>query len=910
MPLDRTYGPNPAEGVHVPERDGGEPGGFRASGPAPDAGLETLLPPGSLGLRTPAQDPPRQGAEGTVTFDLVLDLAALERATAAPLLPGVPGARDPLDGLVADHPALGTLLDAVGLGVMRWDLESGAVAWSDAAYRVHGRARWRRVRQGTDGTDSIHPDDRVRVVSEWEALRDTELNRPPDTGVVGMGDDSVHRWTTLTYRSYRDDHSVGYVRCDAIVTIVERSPVLVAVCTDVTDVRTTSDALQDRLDFVHGMLASTPDTVLVYDLRTHTVVEQPVTDQPSWPQHVHPEDAPAHRQWFARTSALQDDEVAVVTARLSAEDGWAWHEARATVFRRDESGAVAQVLILLRRVHEEAESARLLAESEQRFRTLFDRAPVGEAIIDADGRFLEVNDALCELLGRPREDLLATVFEAVVHPQHRSEALADRGAALANLGESGNIERRLVHAAGHDLWCRVRSVPIDLDDAPRILVSFGDITETKATEQTLRHEAMHDQLTGLPNRRLLIDRLDTALARARRSGSRVAVYFIDVDDLKGVNDSLGHDAGDIALVEMTRALRGVLREPDTLGRLAGDEFVAVCEDVGTEAEAGEVARRLGAAARRTISISGRQVEMSASVGVALSRADTDTAQEILRRSDAAMYVAKSQGSAGSSDLSVLRGSRTELDQDLRRALADNKLELHYQPVVGLDGLLRGVEALLRWPHPERGTVPAADLLDLLEAGDVASPLALWAVRRAVADLAEAGLGGMPVRVNVPARALLRPQLGHEVARVLAVYGRNPSSLVLEVREADVGRLLRRGSSIRGLDTSGASLGLDRFGADTAPLATLRRLPLRTVALDRSLISAAVDRSADADLLQGIVAAARSLGIVTIALAIATDDALAVARGVGVDALQGFRIAAPAPLESLLPLVRAGGVDLG
>lgn len=798
-------------------------------------------------------------------------------------------AGDPLRGLVADHPALRQLLDAVGVGVMRWDLSTDAVAWSDGAYRVHGRPRWRRVRASGDSLDAVHPEDREVVAGQWRRLR--------ADGLAAV-DTDVQRWATLTYRCLRSDGSTGHVSADAMVTTVAGRPVLLAVCADITAEHEAQGALRTQLEYLHAVLATTPDTVLVVDVADDSVVDEAGQGASvAWPLDVHPDDRDTFAAWRERLTLLVDDEVGAVTVRLRDDDTWSWHDVRGVVFHRQGDG-VSRVLVVLRDVHEEIEVSRRLAASERRFRVMFDRSPVGQSICDLEDRLVEVNDALCALVGRQRADLLGSALDTLLMPQ-------EAGVEAADAGPRGD-DRRLVTADNVERWCRLARTPVEVDGAPRTLVTLADITAERLTAESLRHEALHDPLTGLPNRRLLLDRLATALARARRRGRTVAVFFVDLDDLKRVNDSLGHHAGDLLIVELSRSLSTVLRDTDTLARIGGDEFVAVCEEVDDERAAREVGARIQEAARGTATLEGVAVPWRASVGLAMPESPYDTADDLLRRADAAMYGVKSAAQAQpptpSGGTSM---ARTALEHDLREALAADALVLHYQPVVGVAGDVRGVEALLRWPHPQRGLVPAAEIHDLLGAGDLAAPLAVWAADRAVRELDRMGLGGLPVRVNVPARALLRTQVGDEVAASLALVGRDPRSLVLEVHEGDAGSLLARSSTTRALASSGASFGLDRFGADNAALTLLRRLPLTTLALDRHLLVDAAAAPADLAVLRALVDAAGSLGIVTIAVGIETPAAAAAARAAGVSALQGYAVAAPAPLDQLADALLSG-----
>ncbi|MDQ1599619.1 MAG: hypothetical protein QOD68_1093, partial [Actinomycetota bacterium] len=325
----------------------------------------------------------------------------------------------------------------------------------------------------------------------------------------------------------------------------------------------------------------------------------------------------------------------------------------------------------------------------------FARSPVAMGVVDAFGRLLAVNQSLGDYLGRSPEALVGTTLHA--------HASADDVGRL----RTGTSERRLRHARGHDLWAVVSAVPMPEAGDGAILICLDDATSRRNTERMLLHAALHDSLTNLPNRRLLRDRLDTALSRARRSTERVAVLFVDLDRFKAVNDTFGHDVGDEVLVSVAKGILGALRSKDTVARLGGDEFVVIAEELGDDDDLSRLVARLVDGISRPVQVHGREVSVSASIGVAIASPDADTGDELLRLADLAMLRAKQHPElayvvADESVADELHGDPREgrgLTAELRHAIQADLLELHYQPVVRIDGHLMGLEALLRWQHP-------------------------------------------------------------------------------------------------------------------------------------------------------------------------------------------------------------------
>jgi diguanylate cyclase (GGDEF)-like protein/PAS domain S-box-containing protein len=548
-----------------------------------------------------------------------------------------------------------------------------------------------------------------------------------------------------------------------------------------------------------------------------------------------------------------------------------------------------------------SDEARL--EAEAKYRTLVEQLPLVTYIdaLDAESSNIYSSPQIEPLLGYSPEEWRADrlLFVKLLHPKDRERVLAAHGRSRTS-GEPLSLEYRLIARDGRTVWISDEArITKDHDGKPLFLQGcLLDITNRKQAEEQLRYQAFHDGLTDLPNRALFTDRLEHALLR-RGADASCAVLFLDLDDFKTVNDSLGHVAGDEVLRAVGERLRSTLRLGDTVARLGGDEFAVLAEDMSDPTVAAQTAERLSHALATPFSIDHHELFISASIGIALG---TDPA-ELLRQADVAMYRAKEHGKAQyafyESALDEAMLDRLRLVTDLRRASINHEFTLHYQPTVELStGRIVGVEALVRWRHPSRGLLQPASFIPLAEETGLIVPVGRWvlaeACRQAMLWKAELGPAQeLTMSVNVSPRQLEHPGIVGAVAAALTESGLDPHSLMLEITE---NVLMQSGDAaiqkLHELRKLGVRLALDDFGTGYSSLWALENLPVETLKIDRSFVQG-IDRGPrQRSLARGIIEIGLTLGLTVVGEGIETAAQADELSLLGCPVGQGYYFARP------------------
>ena len=557
-----------------------------------------------------------------------------------------------------------------------------------------------------------------------------------------------------------------------------------------------------------------------------------------------------------------------------------------------------------------------LRKSEERFRSLVRNSSDGIMITGADSTITYESPGVERVLGyAPDARLGRPAFELVHEDDLRGvRRLLGDVALLPDMEATAEFRAR--HADGS--WRVVEAVAKNLlSDAAigGIVVNYRDVTDRRSLEQQLRHQAFHDALTGLPNRALFLDRLAHGVARTRRGHDPLAVVFIDLDDFKAVNDSLGHGAGDELLVAVAGRIRMTVREADTPARMGGDEFAILLEDAPTVEAARESANRVLQALRLPFRLQSQDIAIRASAGIAMYASPEQSAEELLRNADISMYSAKAQGK----DRLVVYESavhdaaiwQLQLRTDLQLALEREEFALAYQPVVDLEtNEILGVEALLRWQHPRRGLVGPSEFIPIAEETGLIVPIGRWVLERAclqARDWRGAREGrGLDLSVNLSVRQIEDPNLVDDVRQALQKADLEPRRLTLELTESilmhDTERTIDTLGRLRSL---GVRLAIDDFGTGYSSLSYLRQLPVDALKIDRSFV-AVVDAGPDERaLVRSIVALAQSLRLETVAEGIEQPGQLAELRAIGTRLGQGYFFARPLDPAEIGELVERG-----
>jgi diguanylate cyclase (GGDEF)-like protein/PAS domain S-box-containing protein len=562
----------------------------------------------------------------------------------------------------------------------------------------------------------------------------------------------------------------------------------------------------------------------------------------------------------------------------------------------------------------------LRQQTEARFRSLVQNSTDVVMVVDVDSTVRYVSPSVHGVFGYDPGELEGTKLTSLIHPDDKAQVIqfltpsSRDGAAATQL-----IESRMRHR--DDFWLHVETLRTDLMHDPNvkgIVLNSRDVSERKAFEEQLAHQAFHDSITGLANRALFRDRVEHALERLTRSDKPMSVLFMDLDDFKTINDSLGHAAGDRLLGEVGERLRACLRTPDTAARLGGDEFAILLEDGGEGVGAADVAARILKALEAPFQLDGKEVFIRASIGIATSGAGRATgpegAEELLRNADVAMYIAKE---AGKNRYQVFEPKmhdtalrRLELKADLQRAVDNEEFDLHFQPIIQLaTGEIEGFEALIRWNHPTRGLVMPNDFISLAEETGLIVPIGSWVLREACLrgrTLQPIGPDERPlhVAVNLSARQLQRPEIVSETARVLLETGLAPECLVLEITESvmmqDMALSNERLAQLRKL---GVKLAVDDFGTGYSSLNYIRRFPVDILKVDKSFVDGVSEGGEESALTAAIIELAGILNLRPVAEGIERADQLEKLLELNCELGQGFYFSEPLTLEGAQELLR-------
>ena len=642
-------------------------------------------------------------------------------------------------------------------------------------------------------------------------------------------------------------------------------------------------------------------------------------------EFVHEDDRPALIELF-RKNVPNPGAIAEAEFRYKHKNGqWRVIQSIATNLLHDPE--VAGIVVNSRDITNRYDYEAELRTSNERFANAFEYAAIGMALVSTEGRWLKVNRSLCNLIGYSHDELMEMTFQDITHPDDLDLDLANVQALLDGSISYFHMEKRYFHRRGQEIWVQLAvSLVRDNNGKPVHFVSqVQDITERKVAEQRLVYGALHDSLTGLANRALLLDHLEGALNRFKRDPNKsFALILADLDRFKNINDTLGHPAGDEVLLEIARRFQSAVRTTDTVARLGGDEFAILLDDLSEDYQPTRVAQRLLNVTGDPIKLANTHMETNVSLGVVVATPGHQSTAEIVRDADIALYRAKSAGRGNYQVFDIAMHTRIrenmELEAELRQAIRRNELSLHLQPIVCMTrGNITAFEALLRWNNGKRGMISPAQFIPLAEESGLILDLGEWVTER-VCKILNTWPGGSPppISINVSAMEMMRTRqldfstpggaatFDSRLTRIAEENQLPPGLLRLEITESALmedpeyaARMLRE------LSDKGFRLLLDDFGTGYSSLSYLQNLPFYQVKLDSSFTASLQGNSRSFQLMQGIVTLAHSLGMEVVAEGIETREQLLLVRQTACDCSQGYYISRPLPVEEAQALYKAG-----
>lgn len=553
-----------------------------------------------------------------------------------------------------------------------------------------------------------------------------------------------------------------------------------------------------------------------------------------------------------------------------------------------------------------------LRESEGRFRSAFDYAPIGIGLVAPSGNWLKVNLALTKILGYSEEDFLATDFQSITLPEDLGLTLVNVHALLTGKIPTCQMEQRYIHKTGRTVWTSwsVSAANDIKSKQPNLIFQIQDITDKKSAEEKLQHEATHDALTGLPNRPFFMNRLSDALEKVHQiDGYKVSVLFIDLDRFKYVNDSLGHLIGDELLKEISARLRDCMRPSDIVARLGGDEFTILVEGKYDSREVTRIADRIQKKFSIPFDLHGHEVYSSASIGILHASDKHRSSEDVMRDADTAMYQAKRAGKARHEVFDEKMHSAAKeilrLETDLRRAVEREEIGVFYQPIYSLKtGQIECFESLARWEHADLGAIPPSKFIPLAEEIGLIDRLCEQVLRRACREIGslrnpETDERRFSVSVNLSCRQFGQNTLVQNIQDILTETGFSPTDLKLEITESVFFEHQERAiGMLNELRESGIEINIDDFGTGYSNLGYLKKLPVSALKIDRSFVAMIDDDGNNDEIVRAIITLARNLDLTVIAEGIETPAQLRILRELECEGGQGFLFSEPTRFEHL------------
>jgi diguanylate cyclase (GGDEF)-like protein/PAS domain S-box-containing protein len=704
---------------------------------------------------------------------------------------------------------------------------------------------------------------------------------------------------------------------------------------DITERKRTDDALREMRDRFRSIFDHAPIGVAMVSLEGRYLqvngslceilgYTEEELQALTWQEITHPDDLATSSDYARRTVEGEFPKYHLDKRFRHAEGHTVWASLSVSLVR-DSKGEPLNFVSQIQDVTERKKIEKRIKESEERFRSLVQNSSDIITILEADGTVRYVSPAVERITGYKPDEQVGTNAFGSVHPDDCDRALDNFAEVLKKPGLHPPLEFRVPHKDGS--WRYLEHVVNNLLDDPAVrgvVINSWDITERKDLVEQLSYQAFHDPLTGLPNRALFMDRLEHALTRANRRGSKVAVLFMDLDNFKVINDSLGHKVGDQLLVATAERLKACVRPEDTAARLGGDEFTILVEDVTDVGEVVQIAERIAEILQPPFALQDQEVFATISTGITLNSTAHEQPEDLLRHADLAMYRAKHRGRARyevfEPSMDAKAVERLILETGLRRALVREQFRVYYQPIVALaNDKIAGVEALVRWEHPQRGLLLPEAFLSVAEETSLIVRIGQWVLREAgkqsrIWQEHYPSIPPLTISVNLSTREFFHPKL---VAEVLGESEIDPASLQLEITE---GAMRSNGTSsadrtLRNLKRMGVQLAIDDFGLGYSSLSYLKRFPVDFLKIDRSFIAGLGGEpngvsSKDTEIVKAMIELTHALGLKVIAEGVESAEQLRRLRNMKCDFAQGNYFSEPLPSEALAVILAEDLTDRG
>ena len=594
---------------------------------------------------------------------------------------------------------------------------------------------------------------------------------------------------------------------------------------------------------------------------------------------------------------------------------WVWETITPIVYKEDRATLGSFMDITERKQAESQREAMLeaLRQSEEKYRSILESIQEGYFEVDLNGNFTFCNNSMSRLTGCSKEELLGMNYKQFTNEENIKEVLQAFN-EVYDTGEPSKFDWQIIRRSGSEGFIEA-SVTLKKDLSGKPIGFKGmirDITERKRIEQQINYMATHDALTGLPNRLMFSQLLNHAIRSAQRHGKQLAVLFIDLDRFKTINDSLGHEAGDRLLKEMARRFRKSLRAVDIVGRLGGDEFIILTDEVDELNQVANVAHKLLTTIIQPMVLAGEECRITASIGISIYPRDGNDEQSLMKNADVAMYFAKEEGKNNyqfySKDIHSLSNKRFSIETNLYRALERNELSLEYQAKVDFkSGMITGVEALLRWKNPSLGTLTPMQFIPVAEGTGMIVPIGRWVMKTACAQNVAWQRQGLPpirVAVNLSLRQLMDDKLLEDIKAALDESGMAPNLLELEITESMV---MHNPEHMIGVLTNikkmGVRLAVDDFGTGYSSLSQIKNFPVDTLKVDRSFIRNLVQDSDNQAITQAIINMGKNLCLTVVAEGVETQEQKDYLRYLICDEMQGFHFSKPVAPDQFADLLR-------